>query len=219
MADTDSAGYPPSAYRVEGPTAAVELMRAHPFAHVFTAVDGLRATRVPVVVDLEEGRPVQLRAHLDARNPQARGLHGAPVLVTFSGAAAYVSPHWRADKSKGGTYDYEEVQVRGKARVVAGIHFFEQLIDDLSALIEPQHAEIADCPVWRTTMAPAGHIERQVSLVTLFVVDVGEVVAISKLHQNFPEADRRSVAEHLCRSHRDDVRALAAKMRQLIGPA
>jgi transcriptional regulator len=206
--------YPPPPYRVTDPRAAVALMAERPFAHLFTAHGGLRSTRVPFLADCEDGRPVRLRAHLYAKNPQANGLDGAPVLVAFSGAAAYVSPNWRAEKTRGGTYDYEEVQVRGTARVVNDVAFFTQLIDDLSALIEPQHAEIADYPVWRTSMAPEGHIDRQFPGVTPFVVEIEAVEMVSKLHQNFSDADRQAVAEHLARSRRDEVRAIAEKIRK-----
>ncbi len=205
--------YPPLPYRVSDPEAAIALMRVHPFAHLFTVHDGLRATRIPVIADCEDGRPVRLRAHLDGRNPQAKGLDGAAVLVAFSGPAAYVSPNWRADKTKGGTYDYQEVQARGVARVVNDIAFFRRLIDDLSSLIEPQHAEIGDYPVWQTAMAPEGHIARQLPALVPFMVEIESLETTFKLHQNFPEADRRSVAEHLSRSHRDDVRAIAEAIR------
>lgn len=208
--------YPPPQYIVTDPAAVVGLTRAHPFAHFITSHGGLRATRVPVIVDCEEDRPVLLRSHLDARNPQCEGLDGASVLVAFSGPATYVSPNWRSDKTKGGTYDYEEVQVRGTARVVKDIDFFKRLIDDLSALIEPQYAEVADYPLWQTSMSPEGHIEGQFPYLLPFVVEIEEVVAVSKLHQGFPEADRRSVAEHLSRSHRDDARAIAKRIREMM---
>ena len=190
-------------------------MRAFPFAHFFSAHEGLKATRLPFLVDCEGERPIRLRCHLDARNPQERGLDGAPVLVNFSGPAAYVSPHWRADKSKGGTYDYEEVQVRGNARIVRDVNFFRQLIDDLSLLIEPQHPEIGDYPVWDTSMAPHGHLARQFPLVRCFTVEIEELAMTAKLHQNFPAADRQSVADHLARSHRDEVRAVAKRISTL----
>ncbi|MEJ0059143.1 MAG: FMN-binding negative transcriptional regulator [Terricaulis sp.] len=206
--------YPPPPYRVSDPAAVVALMAERPFAHLFTAHGGLRSTRVPFLADCENGRPVRLRSHLYAKNPQASGLDGAAVLVAFSGAAAYVSPNWRDEKTRGGTYDYEEVQVRGTARVVDDVGFFKQLIDDLSALIEPQHAEIADYPVWRTSMAPEGHIDRQFPGVTAFVVEIEAVEMVSKLHQNFSDADRQSVADHLSRSRRDEVRAIAEKIRK-----
>jgi transcriptional regulator len=205
--------YPPPEYRVTDPGAAIALMREHPFAHVITAHRGLCVTRLPVLVDVEDGRAVRLRGHFDARNPQAADLDRAPLLVAFSGAAAYVSPNWRADKTRGGTYDYEEVQVHGRARAVRDLSFFTQLIDDLSMLLEPQHAEIGDYPIWQTPMAERCHLERQLALVTPFVVDIERVETIAKLHQNFSDADRLSVAEHLSRSRRDEVRAVAAKIR------
>jgi transcriptional regulator len=205
--------YPPPEYRVTDPGAAIALMREHPFAHVITAQRELCVTRLPVLADVEDGCAVRLRGHFDARNPQAAELDGAPVLVAFSGAAAYVSPNWRANKTRGGTYDYEEVQVHGRARLVRDLAFFTQLIDDLSMLLEQQHTEIGDYPTWQTPMAPRGHLERQVALVVPFVVEIDRIDAISKLHQNFPDADRLSVAEHLSRSRRDEVRAIAAKIR------
>jgi predicted FMN-binding regulatory protein PaiB len=64
-------------------------------------------------------------------------------------------------------------------------------------------------------MAPEGYIERLFPQVTPFVVDIEAVETISKLHQQFPEEDRRAVAEHLSRSHREDARAIAEKIRKL----
>lgn len=208
--------YPPLPRRVTDPAVATGIMRAHPFAHLFTSHNGQRVTRIPFVAQAENDCPVRLRAHLNGQNPQASGLDNAPVLVAFSGPASYVSPHWRADKSRAGTYDYEAVAVRGTARVVEDIDFFRQLIDDLSALIEPQYAEVGDYPVWQTSMAAPGYIERLFPQVTPFVIEIEELETISKLHQQFPEEDQRSVAEHLSRSRRDDSRAIARKIRQLI---
>ncbi|MBL8913892.1 MAG: FMN-binding negative transcriptional regulator, partial [Archangium sp.] len=102
--------YPPLAYRVSDLALTLELIRTHPFAHVVTSHGALRSTRVPVLADSENGKLVRLRAHFDATNPQGQGLDGSPVLVSFSGPAAYVSPNWRAKKTYGGTYDYHEVQ-------------------------------------------------------------------------------------------------------------
>jgi len=206
--------YPPTPRRVTDPSAALALMRAHPFAHLFTSHNGLRSTRIPFVTDAAESRPTRLRGHVNSQNPQAQQLDSAPVLVAFSGHAAYVSPSWRADKTRGGTYDYEEVVARGTARVVEGLDHFRRMIDDLSSLIEPQHAEVSDAPIWQTTMAPPGYIERLVPHITQFVIEIEDLEMISKLHQSFPEADRRSVADHLARSNREASRAIAEKIRR-----
>jgi len=205
--------YPPDWVRQDDPRAALELAQHYPFAHLFTAVSGLAVTRVPFAIDVEDGRIARLRAHLNGRNPQVAALDGGPVLITFSGPASYVSPNWRAQKTRVGTYDFEEVQVRGTARIVADKAFFCQLIDDLSTLIEPQYAEIGDYPVWQTSMAPEGYIDRLFPHVTPFAVEVEAVEMISKLHQPFPLEDRISVAEHLERSKREDSRLIAARIR------
>lgn len=206
--------YPPP-WRVKREAAATtELMRANPFAHLVTAHGGPHSTRLPFVVDLADGAPVRLRGHLNARNPQCEDLHGQAALVTFDGPASYVSPHWRVAPSRAGTYDYEEVKVRGEIKIVDDIGFFRQLIDDLAALIEPQHAEIGDYPVWRTAMAPAGYVERLFPAIVAFELEVASVQMISKLHQSFPEADQRSVADHLARSRREGPRAIARKIRR-----
>lgn len=207
--------YPPSPRVLTDPAIALRLMAAHPFAHLFTAHAGLHATRIPFVTDAEHGRPARLRAHLNIQNPQADALDGAPVLVAFSGPATYVSPHWRVESQRGGTYDYQEVIVRGTARTVRGLDTFRRMIDDLSALIEPQYAEAGDYPVWQTSMAAPGYIEKLVEHVTQFVVEIEQLEIISKLHQHFSKADRASIADHLSRCNRDDSRAIAEEMRRL----
>lgn len=207
--------YPPPPRRVCDPAAAVALIAERPFAHLFTANGGLNATRIPFVADLEDGRVVKLRAHVNGQNPQAQNLDGAEALVAFSGAATYVSPHWRGNLDRGGTYDYEQAIVRGSVRVSHDVGAFRTLIDDLSALIEPQYAEVGDYEVWRTSMAPEGYIERLFPQVVAFEIAVESLEMVSKLHQHFPEAERRSIADHLARSHREDARAIGEKIRRL----
>ena len=208
--------YPPPWRRVSDLGLALELMAAHPLALLFNAEDTLRATRVPFLVDLEDGRPARLRAHLNGNTPQAATLDGSRVLVVFSGPASYVSPNWRVNKDRGGTYDFEQVTVRGTARVVTGETRFRRMIDDLSSLIEPQYPGVSDAPVWQTSDAAPGYIERLLPHVTQFVVEIEDVETISKLHQQFPEEDRRSIADHLDRSDREDARAIADRIRRTL---
>ncbi len=204
--------YPPLWRQVSAPAYALQLMREHPFALLLSSSPTLLATRIPVLAEVDAAGQLQLRAHLNAQNPQAATLEGAEVRVVFSGPSTYVSPNWRADRSRGGTYDYEEVQVSGRVRVHRELAAFRQLIDALSALIEPQYAEVSDAPVWTTALAPPGYLERLFPQVLCFSIDVESVQAVSKLHQHFPEVDRRTIATHLQRCHRQDAQAIAARI-------
>ena len=206
--------YPPQWRQNHSIRAAELLIREHPVANLVTAHSGLQSTRLPFILDVQDGTPVRLRAHLNGQNPQSEGLDGQDALVTFSGRASYVSPHWRTDLSRAGTIDYEEVQIRGRIRVSKDIDFFRTLINDISILIEPQYSEVGDYPVWHTSMAPEGYIERLFPAIVAFEIETPSVSMVSKLHQSFPEADRRSIVDHLERSRKEDARAIADKIRK-----
>lgn len=205
--------YPPQWRSEQDPAKAVQLIQEYPFAHLITSHTGLHATRIPFVIDNGDKHPTRISAHLNRQNPQVEGLDGAPVLVVFSGASTYVSPHWRTDLSRAGTIDYEEVRIRGKARVIDDIDRFCGFIDRLSSLLEPQYREAGEFPIWQTDMAPEGYIERLYPNITLFVIEIDELEMVSKLHQSFPEEDRRSIAEHLSRCKRDGARSIAEKIK------
>ncbi|MEM9014203.1 MAG: FMN-binding negative transcriptional regulator [Pseudomonadota bacterium] len=205
--------YPPSWRRVDDHGALISLVRAHPFANLVTAHSGLRSTRIPFVVDVEEGRPVRLRAHLNAQNPQAPDLDGQEALVTFAGRSSYVSPNWRTNIDRAGTVDYEEVQIEGVVRIREDFDFFVKLINDLAALFEPQYPDVSDYPDWNTTMAPPGYMERLFPGIRAFELNIKSARMISKLHQSFSEEDRVSIANHLDRSDKEDAREIAKKIR------
>lgn len=207
--------YPPPWRHPDDNDLIVDLLTHYPFAQLITGDGGLNATRVPFVTDLEDGRPTRLRAHLNGQNPQASILEGAEVLIVFSGPHSYVSPHWRTSLERGPTYDYQEVRIRGTARIEPEMAFFVKLVNALAKLVEPQHAEMGDYPVWHSSMTPDGYVERLFPLVTSFTVEISRIELISKLHQHFPAEDRKSIVQHLERSSRTDSKEIAKRIRQI----
>ena len=207
--------YPPDWRQSHDDDAIIGLMREYPFAHLITGDGGLLATRIPFLVDVDNGRPARLRAHLNAENPQAKVLEGADVLIVFSGPSTYVSPNWRTDLQRAATFDYQEVRVRGRAIIEPGMEFFVELVDGLARQIEPQYADIGDYPVWQSAMSPEGYIERLFPHIMSFSIEISGVEMISKLHQAFTQADRASIADHLTRSDRTDSRKIGELIRKL----
>ena len=206
--------YPPLPHTERNADKIEALIREHPFAHIFTTgTNGHNVTRLPFMMDSEDGKIVSLRAHMNAQNPQVTNLDGCDALVAFSGPHSYVSPNWRVDKYRGGTWDYTSVHVWGTVSVRTDQAFFEKLINDLSSAVEPKFETVLDAPVWSTKDAAEGYIERLFPLLTAFEIQVTRVQGISKLHQDFASEDALSAADYLARSEHPDSRRVAAQIR------
>jgi len=207
--------YPPEWRRTDECDDIIELVTRYPFAHLITAKGGLKSTRIPFIMDSDNGKPVRLRGHLNGNNPQARIIDASQLMIVFSGPSTYVSPNWRTDLYRGPTFDYQEVRIHGTASAEPGIGFFTQLVDDLANQIEPQYSEVGDYPIWQSSMTPDGYIERLLPHVTSFTVTIESIEMISKLHQQFPKEDRQSIADHLSKSSRTESREIAERIRQI----
>ncbi len=207
--------YPPLPHTERDPAQLIALIRAYPFAHLFTSgKNGPLVTQLPFMVDTQDGKITGLRAHLSGLNPQRPDLDDGDALVAFSGPGSYVSPNWRVDKGRGGTWDYTSVHVWGRITLRPEKAFFTELINDLSALIEPQFDGVSDAPVWSTKDSPDGYIDRLLPKLTAFEIDVTRVQGITKLHQDFPAEDALSVADHLGRSALPESQQVAAQIKQ-----
>ena len=207
--------YPPRPHQEHDPAKIEGLIRAFPFAHMFTGEQGaLRVTRLPFAVDVNAGEIAHLRAHMNAANPQSQSLNNAEALVAFSGPDSYVSPNWRTAADRGATWDYTAVHVWGRVRVREDRRFFERLIDDLAAAAEATFRGLSQKPAWSMKNVTDEYVERLRSHLCAFEIEVSRIEAISKLHQDFPEADAHSVCEHLARSSGEKSRAVGALIAQ-----
>ena len=205
---------PPHAERDE--TSMANLAKTFPFAHFFTTSQdsGKRVTRLPFAVDMNAGKMTGLRAHLNAQNPQAQDLDGQEALIAFSGPDSYISPNWRVDRHRGATWDYTAVHVWGRVTCRPERAFFEQLINDLAAAAEPRFEGVSDHPDWSISDAPKDYVDRLFPLLLAFEVSIDRVEGISKLHQDFPKEDAKSVVDHLNRSEAPESHAVAALIEE-----
>jgi len=207
--------YPPLPHTERDFNQMHKLVRTFPFAHFFTSGSaGHAVTRLPFIVDVEEEEFKTLRAHCNRQNPQNQDLDGTQTLVAFSGPQSYVSPNWRHNKGRGGTWDYSAVHIWGTVRLCPDKEFFEKLINDLSKLVEPTFSDISTTPTWSTKDAPEGYIDRLHPHLTAFKIEVTKIQAISKHHQDFPNEDAAKVAEYLSRSKKTDSQLVAAHIKE-----
>jgi len=206
--------YPPLPHTETDPKKLIALVHEFPFAHFFTSESSDHSvTKLPFIADQDDLQIIRLRAHINALNPQVNNLDGCHALVAFSGPDSYISPNWRLDKTRAATWDYTSVHIKGVVRVRKERSFFEQLITDLAALNEPRFRGVSSREDWSLSDSPTDYIDRLFPHLVAFEINVSDVQGISKLHQDFPDEDALSVANHLNKSRYDQSKQIGRMIK------
>ena len=159
---------------------------------VSTGPDGYPwATLVPVVWTGD-----RVLAHLARANEHVGHLHDQRVLLVASPRQAYVTPSWYAAKREHGrvvpTWNYESVQIRGRAGVFDDPDRLRDVVERLTRLHEGPRPE-----PWAVDDAPAAFVAGQLRGIVGVEILVEDVQAKAKLSQNRSVVDRRTVADGL----------------------
>jgi len=202
-------------FATDDPRHAVDLVRAHPFALVVSATDGVPvATHVPVI----ESAPVDttfvgttLLSHMARVNPHWRGFEGSPqVLVVFGGPHGYVSPTAYATDPAVPTWNYAAVHLTGTV----------ELITDPDGTLEVVEAtvramESARTPAWCPSARSRERFAQILPGVAAFRIHVSAQRSLFKLSQDI-DADRRGRVQD---EFRDNNHAALAKLMEQVNPA
>lgn len=153
-------------------------------------------------------------AHLARANPHWREVaDGAPCLLVVDGPQAYVSPGWYASKAEHGrvvpTWNYESVQLRGRATVHDDPEWLRAVVTDLTDAHEAGRPQ-----PWHVTDAPEAYVAGQLRGIVGLEVVVEQVSAKAKLSQNRSAADQAGVVAGLEASGDPRDGAVAAAMRR-----
>jgi len=190
--------YQPPHFREQDLSVQHALIRAHPLGLLITSGDaGPTANLLPFHLDSSLSEKGTLQVHIAKANTQWREIEaGAPVLVVFQGADAYVTPSWYATKQETGkvvpTWNYAIVQVRGSARVVHDASWLRSQIGKLTG----EHEAIRE-HAWAVEDAPDAYIASQIKGIVGVEIQIAEIEGKWKVSQNRPEADRTRVADGL----------------------
>jgi transcriptional regulator len=172
------------------------LISAHPLATLVTqSLTGLGAEHIPMLF-VESGSQSALHGHVAKANPVWQTVsETSEVLAIFQGPSRYISPKWYPSKQEHGkvvpTWNYLVVHARGKIGWHHDLMWLRNHVEAASAAHESR-----DNP-WRVSDAPAGFIDRMLSAIVGFEIQISELKGKWKLSQNRAEADRRGVIEGL----------------------
>jgi transcriptional regulator len=147
---------------------------------------GLCASEVPLLRQPETRR---LWGHLARPNPQLQEMAAAgEVLVNFSGPSGYISPQWYSDPGLVPTWNFITVQVRG--RVV--LHDDPEEVLDIVRRLSAKHEAQFENP-WTTDKMAPKKLEKMLSVIVGFHIEIDDLQGKFKLSQNRSEEDTRQV--------------------------
>jgi transcriptional regulator len=186
--------YCPAHFREDDPTALAALMDAHPLAIVVASgPDGLIANHLPLMRATAADGRMRLRGHLARANDMWRAVEaGSPVLAIFRGEQRYVSPSYYPTKRETGevvpTWNYAVVHAHGRVRFEQDRAVLHGLVSDLTDL----HEAHRPAP-WHVTDAPAPYVDRMLSAIVGFDIEVERIEGKIKASQNRTEGERAGV--------------------------
>lgn len=197
--------YIPEFNRLKDHAAALEFVKANPFAIMVSVSEGSPfATHIPVLVT-EAAGGILLRGHLARANPHWKMLEQErETLAIFHGPHAYISPSLYGSRESVPTWNYAVVHAYGHARV---FHEAELLTDVLLETIG--QFEQAYLDQWRGLNEK--YRAKMLSEIVGFEIPVERVEAKFKLSQNLPRADQARVIQSL-ESSADSAASGVAKL-------
>ncbi|MGQ0579470.1 MAG: FMN-binding negative transcriptional regulator [Betaproteobacteria bacterium] len=186
------------------------LVHAHNFATLVSAHQAqIHVSHLPFLLDAH-GRT--LRAHMARANPQWRTLSPErEVLVIFHGPHHYVSPAWYAAHPSVPTWNYAVVHAQGRPKLIEDRERLAVLVRDLVTRHEASSPE-----PWKMNLPP-DYLDKMLSAIVGFEIEITRLEGKFKLSQNRPEGDMPLVIKALERLGSDDALGVAALMREKLG--
>jgi len=197
--------YIPKAFEVDNKTELFEFIEQWSFGNLITTYKGeIFVNAVPLVIDKEQNK---LYGHLAVSNPQLSLLEKAEDLaVIFNGANAYISPSWYVSQEMVPTWNFESVQIKGRAKKVSK----DRLLVILEQLTE-KHERQFEQP-WKLDKVSAPKFNAMVEMIVGFEIDISSIKGKSKLSQNRSVEDRVGVISGLRNQNESMSLSIADKM-------
>lgn len=198
--------YIPKLYREQDREEILEFLRRNNFP-ALVSFDGERpvATHAPVETVEDENGGLTIYGHISRANPQWKTFGEQEVLLIFQGAHTYISPRWY-NHTNVPTWNYMMVHVYGKVRTAQD----GELYALLSRLVHQHETNTG----YSLEALPEDFVQKQMSGIVGFAVDVTRIDAGYKLSQNRNDEDHENIVRELDKRGDADSVKVAAAMRE-----
>ena len=202
--------YNPPHFREDRLEVLHNLMRQHRFATLVTlGPDGLMASHVPLLLNIEPGPLGTLRGHLARPNLQWRDSRAdVEALAIFQGPDAYISPSWYPTKRETGrvvpTWNYAVVHAYGPLRTFDDPAL---LAEHVREMVNLQEADLKE--PWSVDAAPPNFIRGMINSIVGLEIPIRRLEGKWKMSQNRSHEDRAGAIEGLRTRNNDNSQAVA----------
>ena len=198
--------YIPESYKIKETKELLAFIDKWNFADLVTVNKGkLMSNKVPLLVDSEKNT---LYGHFGRSNEQLQALESAEdVMAIFSGLHSYISPQWYESAGMVPTWNFETVQVKGRASLLDN----EGLITMLEKLTR-KHEASSGTP-WTMAGLDESRLEKMLNVIVGFKIEIEHIEGKQKFSQNRSHADRLSVINVLEKQNDQAAQAMSDLMR------
>lgn len=199
--------YIPEIFNVSDRKKIAEFIVKNSFADLISCRNNvLCSNKIPLFFDKEKNL---LLGHFGRTNPQLIDIaESDEVLVVFSGLDTYVSPQWYASEDMVPTWNFQTLQVRGKARIVSDNRLIE-ILELLSGFHESGLER-----QWTMQALDEKRKVMMLQMITGFEIEIKDIKFKEKMSQNRSVEDQRSVIESLSMQGGNETTQIAELMSE-----
>ncbi|MEO9021319.1 MAG: FMN-binding negative transcriptional regulator [Ginsengibacter sp.] len=168
-----------------------DFMQKNPFAFIIGTCNNLPvSTHVPLEIKKENGKIVFTGHIMKATDHYHAFSKNENVLVIFTGPHCYVSASWYVKKKVASTWNYMDVQAKGKLKFKDHAST-KKIVEEITNEYEGPESEAA------FNKLPKEYVERLSKAIIGFNIEVESVENVFKLSQNHSKETRKQIIENL----------------------
>lgn len=165
------------------------------------------ATHVPVSIRKEEEKII-LTGHIMKQTSHHKAFEqNENVLVIFNGPHCYVSASWYEKKDVASTWNYIDVQAKGKIKFYNSERT-KEIIHDITKRFEPAESAAA------FNKLPGEYVERLLKAIIGFTIEISSIENVFKLSQNHTLQTRKNIIEKLSELNEPGANAIALEIKK-----
>ncbi len=200
--------YVPPHFAETDPDTLHAFIERHSFGQLISLVDKVPfVTHLPFLLDRAAGPHGTLIGHMARANLQWRELANQTALVVFSGPHAYISPRWYEATNVVPTWNYVAVHAYGPV----------QLVEEPTGILDIVRRSVnlyeSGMPRPWTLDAPSTFVDRLLTQIVGFRIEIARIEGKWKLNQNHPVERRKKVIDALLAQGGADATAVAELMQ------